>query len=223
MNDTALVNSPKGKELTAIQAFLLTTIPIVILYFTGWTYLYLYFDFFGINISELKLDLQTVLMYSYAPFHYVIVHFQVYVILAVVVLIYAVAWMLPCIRDAIGSLVCALGKIPVSLRRIFYVGLLFACIFLFARLIRVTAFDAAKLQWNEGGIAVEVVLRSEDERSAWGLNLKRCVERSAARLVFADEDGYYLICRSSVTIYEAVVYEVRHEGGLASIRFPKWR
>ena len=45
----------------------IATIPMVMLYFVGWTYLYFYLKVFGIGISELDLDIQTILIYSYPP------------------------------------------------------------------------------------------------------------------------------------------------------------
>lgn len=54
--------------------FVIVTLPGVFLYFLGWVYLYYFLYFFGINISELKLDTSTVFIYSYSPIYDTMIH-----------------------------------------------------------------------------------------------------------------------------------------------------
>jgi hypothetical protein len=53
----------------AILELLAAALPAVVLYFTGWSYLYFYLGAFAINISEINFDLPTVFIYSYPPLH----------------------------------------------------------------------------------------------------------------------------------------------------------
>jgi hypothetical protein len=76
----------------AISDFLVATIPAVLLYFLGWAYLYYFLSSFGIYLSELKLDVTTVLIYSYAPLHDIVEnHLKIIIFscLAVVAIIYS--------------------------------------------------------------------------------------------------------------------------------------
>jgi hypothetical protein len=41
----------------------IATIPAVVLYFIGWVYLNFYISAFGITVSELDLDIQTIFIY----------------------------------------------------------------------------------------------------------------------------------------------------------------
>jgi hypothetical protein len=49
----------------AFVNFVIVTLPAILLYFLGWTYLYFYLSTFSIKISELKVDVDTVLVYGY--------------------------------------------------------------------------------------------------------------------------------------------------------------
>ena len=50
---------------SALFEVLVATIPAVLIYFVGWAYLHFYLKVFGIGMSELDLDVQTILIYSY--------------------------------------------------------------------------------------------------------------------------------------------------------------
>jgi hypothetical protein len=43
--------------------------PAVMLYFTGWSYLYFYLDAFKVNMNELSFDVPAIFIYSYPPLH----------------------------------------------------------------------------------------------------------------------------------------------------------
>jgi len=46
-----------------------------------------------------------------------------------------------------------------------------------------------------------------------------CSDQEALRLIVSDGKVYYLLCKSAENEGEGYVFEVRHEGGLASVRF----
>jgi len=59
------------------------------------------------------------------------------------------------------------------------------------------------------------------EKSAWYDSYKRCAGRRGLDLIFADKDAYYMLCISSVDDSSALVFEVRRDAGLASVRFAR--
>jgi hypothetical protein len=53
-----------GKTITDL---IVVTIPAVLLYFISWVYLYFYLGSFGVSVSELDLDVQTIFIYFLPP------------------------------------------------------------------------------------------------------------------------------------------------------------
>jgi hypothetical protein len=57
------------------------------LYFTGWAYLYSYFDYFGINLIEIDPSLQFVFLHSLPPLRYYLVGSNIFTCLLVYIII----------------------------------------------------------------------------------------------------------------------------------------
>jgi hypothetical protein len=74
----------------AILQLLVAAAPAVILYFTGWSYLYFYLNLFHININEINPDLPTIFIYSYPPLHALWLSHGIMII--VVVVLIAMLW-----------------------------------------------------------------------------------------------------------------------------------
>jgi hypothetical protein len=56
-------------------------------------------------------------------------------------------------------------------------------------------------------------------RDRFAKSYVQCSDQEALRLVFSDDKVYYLLCKSTENANEGYVFEVRHEGGLTSVRF----
>jgi hypothetical protein len=65
MNGRAATEAGSGTK--ALSELALATAPLVLLYFIGWVYLHYYLRAFRIEVSELDLDLPTILIYSVRP------------------------------------------------------------------------------------------------------------------------------------------------------------
>ena len=58
----------------------------------------------------------------------------------------------------------------------------------------------------------------EGKDRAWHDNYRRCSGRRALDLLFSDKESYYMLCISSVDKTDGIVFEVRRETGLVSVR-----
>jgi hypothetical protein len=95
--------------------------------------------------------------------------------------------------------------------------------------IRSVAAQAAAEEWMgavDVRLPVEALVKEPEskqsgtnESSEWYGHYKSCTERRGLDLIFADKGSYYLLCISPDEDKQGIVFEVRRETGLASIRF----
>lgn len=206
-------------RLSAIGSALLLAALAALLYYIGWVYLSFYLDSFGISISELDLDVHTVLIYSVPP----LLTFLAWLAgFAAVLLI--LAWLAHrFLQTEYQTGLEAVKKITTRFRAyspwaMGAVAILVAiCSF---PLIRHFAQSRADQKWDIPGIDLTAFL--DEGRSGvswpWYAQYADCATRQVLDLVFADRKTYYLLCVSDRDPATAVVYEVRREAGLASVR-----
>src|SRR5204863_68697 len=85
--------------------------------------------------------------------------------------------------------------------------------------IRTAAEQVADRKWNTEGIRMEAIAAKEGTgNNPWQDNYKRCGDRRALDLIFADKETYYMLCISTFDKVQGVVYEVRRDAGLVSVR-----
>jgi hypothetical protein len=79
---------------------LVAAIPAVLLYFTGWSYLYFYLNAFHVNITEIGFDLPTVFIYAYPPLYaFATDHWVILIVVALLIL--AVLFFLRCTSNTV--------------------------------------------------------------------------------------------------------------------------
>ncbi len=217
---------PSGQQSDGkgISELVIATIPAALLYLIGWTYLYFYLQAFGIGISELELDLQTIFIYSYPPIRMLWLSYWGWVLLGVGALASGI-WVVrlrttPAARNALARWIFGVSTVSQGLRLFFAVSILAV---LLVPAVRTNAVQAADRKWVSEGIRVEAIVKEPEkgEKSAWYESYKRCASRRALDLVFADKDAYYMLCISGVDESSGIVYEVRRDSGLASVRFAR--
>jgi hypothetical protein len=209
----------------ALAEIILVTIPAVILYFVGWVYLNAYLSAFGINVSELDLDIQTIFIYAFPPTRILLQSFWPYILLALlitIIFIYLVASNLS--KPLLRSLKqfwnhFTTGSVGFRIFCIYIVTLFVAVAALPA--IRWAAFHAAQQKWKTESFHVEALLKESEKtiQQQWVDNYNKCTERHALDLIMSDKESYYLLCTSSLDRSSGIVYEVRREVGLVSIRY----
>jgi hypothetical protein len=213
-----------------ILEFIIATIPAVILYFVGWSYLYFYLGSFGINISELKLDLQTIFIYSYSPVRILIYVLCLYWWLLVVVIVLAtilfmvVRRLLPAERiwHRVTTYVPAS---PIIRTLIVVIAVVIIAPLVLVPWARWAATRAASRVWAGAAQQVVAVVSEKDfvdekDQSASSLsNYRQCQNRAELGLIFSDDQAYYLLCRSLDDPNTGLVFEIRRGGRLASVRF----
>jgi hypothetical protein len=213
----------------------LATVPAILAYFLGWAYLHFYLSAFGFSESELDIGIQTIFVYAFPPIRLLLNSCWDWLlinwlwVLIILSAVFAMVWVCtrflsPSAAHAVGRLVRRCGQLIPKSPLGQGVGTLLAVmalVFLTSPLIRKAAFAQADLKWVAEGVRLDAVLRESDakERSATLVNYKTCSERRALDLIFADRSAYYLLCISSVDPSNAVVFEVRRDGGLASVRY----
>jgi len=203
----------------ALIDFFVVAIPGVALYFTGWAYLSAYLDIFGVNISELTLDTPTIFIYSYSPINAFLRAFPVAVGIITVGLLMTL------------GLAFFLGRkvaIPVSAKRIwkfgvtkwlsFLVGAVLVIQFVIVPLVNWGAQRAANLVWQGQATSIEVITNQDHLHSRWIENYRKCAERRALYLVFADDGRYFSLCKSDLDPESGLVFQFRGEGSLVSVR-----
>jgi hypothetical protein len=228
----------------AIYEFIVATVPAVILYFLGWSYLYFYLSSFGINISEFKLDLQTIFIYAYSPIqtlttHLVarfLTHWIVYVaiVVAAVILFFAMRRYLSDakkkkINELKSRLQTALASYvptsPLVRALVFLFAIAFLMPLLLIPLARQAASETANNVWTHQTQQMVAIVREDDfvddndERYSLLTNYRQCQSRLELGLIFSDDEGYYMLCRSHDDPNTGLVFEVRREKGLMSVRY----
>ena len=200
------------------------TIPAVLLYFVGWAYLYFYLKVFGIGISELDLDIQTILIYAYPPIKAFVAsywHLALVTIAALLISVWLARRYAPrAVKDKLAAFYKGVrGSSPITQGFQLFVVLL-TLAFLAVPIVRTEAAQAADRKWVSEGVVIEAMVKEPEtkEKSVWYDSYKRCASRRALDLIFADKDAYYMFCISGLD-ETALVFEVRREVGLVSVRF----
>jgi hypothetical protein len=217
----------------SIYDFVIVSIPPLILYFVGWAYLYFYLLLFGINLSEMKLDIQTVFIYSYSPFHSIVTENWITSTLVLFVIFFSIfiKWSLPRrIRAYAGSFFRPISSLS-PLARIFalivtfVVGIIILLTAILIPIAKWTAEEAANRSW--AGNAPRMVILVSDKSKAnqspssadWLSNFDKCQKRSELGTIFSDDDTFFLLCRSlDDPTHSGIVFEFRKETGLVSVR-----
>jgi hypothetical protein len=221
-----------------IFEFILATLPAVLLYFIGWVYLNSYLSGFAINVSELQLDTQTIFIYSFSPFQIIIQRYWIrlgLIALGLTILVIALVWIArkylsstrrATLRAKAGQLIGAVAALPPALYG--FIGIIAALVFLallVAPVVRWSAGISVAQRWDGLGARVQPILPSEikpsmwHQRFYWHENYERCGERRGFEFIFSDQSAYYVLCRSSVDPDTGIIYEVRHNVGLVSVRY----
>ena len=211
----------------ALSELVIATIPAVLLYYAGWVYLLFYLQAFGIEISELDFDTQTIFIYSVPPFRMFLLSFWHWLLLGIMVLA-VIMWLSRkfATQKAKHKLASCLTWFrrgsPLKKGLGIFAGLLLL-IALFHPVIRWSATEAANRKWDAQGIRIQAMIKNSipREESAWEENYKRCSSRQALDLIFSDKESYYMLCISSHDKTSAVVFEVRRDVGLTSVRLIK--
>jgi hypothetical protein len=215
----------------AITEFLVATVPLVLVYFIGWGYLYFYFNAFGINISEIHLDTSTVFIYALTPIE-IVLGPAIFVIATAVVLFGVTLKLLPPdIKMQVQAIRMWLtdGLAPGIKIAMFTVGLAIALIFLQPILKWAAQQKQMKIWVGQAEVIVPLVDSPGDDKDkagtlidpAWRRQREsyvQCRNAQALRLIFADDKAYYALCKSREDEV-GIVFEVRREGGLTSARF----
>jgi hypothetical protein len=214
----------------ALYEFLIATLPAVILYFIGWGYLFFFLRDFGVNITELNFDTATIFIYAFAPIQIIVMNHWVLAIasvMSIIILFLVIPLRLPIVLAGLREWS---GRIPIFSKIL--VGAIIFIVFLFGilPLLRSAAFEKKQEIWSGDANYVLPLLIGEAGRPAstkqdlsWRdrfiNSYTQCSDQEALRLVFSDEKVYYLLCKSAVNGNEGYIFEVRHEGGLTSVRF----
>lgn len=213
-----------------IFQIVIAAIPAVIVYFVGWSYLYFYLGSFGINISELKLDLQTIFIYAYSPLRtsisFVFLHWGLsLLILALAIILFMVGRRLLRAKKLRLSTRVHLPNSPIVRMLMLLVALVLVTPLVLAPWASWAATRAAGRIWE--GSAQEVVavvskqdfVDEQDRGASWLKNYRECQNRRELGLIFSGDEAYYMLCRSKDDPNIGLVFEVRHDGRLASVRF----
>lgn len=211
-------------EGKALVELVVAIIPPALLYFVGWAYLYFYLQAFGIGISELDLDIQTIFIYAYPPIRLLWLSYWGWALLAVLVLFVSILVVrkvtTPATRSWLAGWIRGTTVLGQGLRLFVVISLMAV---LLVQVVRPYAVQAADRKWVSEGVRLEALVKDPDgkEKSAWYDSYKRCAGRRGLDLIFADKDAYYMLCISSVDDSSALVFEVRRDAGLASVRFAR--
>jgi hypothetical protein len=214
MSNTSTGAQPEsgGKGLFEL---IIATLPAVLLYFFGWAFLHFYLKAFSIDVSELDLDLQTIFIYSVPPLRALMGLYWLWAFMLVLVaLIWVFQWMLPQFYRRIIEL-------PAIVLGLGLFAIVASAAVASVPMIRSVAADAAGRKWSGGtGLPIEAIVKEpEGKDRSWQDNYERCSSRRALDLIFSDKESYYMLCISNVEKTTAVVFEVRRETGLVSVRF----
>jgi hypothetical protein len=222
--DSAPQNRSKSDAGKAISEVVLTTIPAVLLYFMGWVYLNFYLSAFGIGISELDIDIQTILIYSFPPIGILVRAFWLTALVVLIILV-AIGWIaILRVRKAtlqkLKNVYDRLRHASTALHALYIYFIVVIIAVPAVPAIRWAAFDAANQKWASDDLHIDAMIKeTENSKSAWVDGYKKCSERHALDLIMADKESYYMLCVSSVDPSSGVVYEVRRDVGLVSVRF----
>ena len=130
----------------AIYEFVVATLPLVVVYYVGWAYLYFYLNSFGINISELHFDTTTIFIYAFAPISIVLrAHWLIIllVIVGIVVLLAVIARFVPggwsSLKHSLRWLRGKFGSLPIEIQTLLLIAGLICFLLLLAPILKSSA------------------------------------------------------------------------------------
>lgn len=214
----------KSDGSTALSELVVATVPAVILYYAGWVYLLFYLQAFGIAISELDLDTRTIFIYSVPPFRLFLLSFWRWLLFGIAIVVVTVGlarkFASQGTKIRLAAYIHWVRRGSLIKRGLGIFAGLLLLIALFHPIIRWSAAEAANRKWESEGIRIQAMITDSNqrERSAWDENYKLCGKRQALDLIFSDRESYYMLCISSHDKTTAIVYEVRRDVGLSSVR-----
>jgi hypothetical protein len=230
MSDRATTDAQLGSGAKAVFEIALATAPAVLLYFVGWAYLHFYLRAFRIDVSELDLDLQTILIYSFRPLKALMLLYLP-VVAAVVLVVWILRALIPTWKEQTTQFYRRLIEAPALVHGLGLFAILAFVAVVSIPTIRSVAAQAANEKWAgavDVRLPVQVLVKESEskesgtkESNEWLDNYKSCssTERRGLDLIFADKGSYYLLCTSPDDRTQGIIFEVRRETGLASIRF----
>jgi hypothetical protein len=231
-----------------IYEFVVATLPLAVVYYAGWAYLYFYLNLFGINITELHFDNATIFIYAFAPVYLTLQGYWWLILLTLVAVLIVILgirklfhreWLL--VRTKFGNLSTAL--------QIFLLILALLCVLVtLAPWLQWAAKEKRTQVWEDrgeyaiglatgerkdiaaGAVSPGLASRKRNRSAAsaaspqsvlgfWQDSYKACSEKQALLLIFSDEKALYLLCKSVEDPNQGTVFEIRREFGLASVRF----
>jgi hypothetical protein len=196
-------------HVAAVLAVAAVVIPAVA-YYIGWTYLHFYLQVFGIDISELDFGLETIFIYSWPPIARLARMHWLLMILCLAVLLVLIGWLN-------GRTWSPFRRVPFVAPVLCLVAAIAVVGFILTPFIADSARHQADEKWTRQGIPIDAIVHDPDPKQSQYVNYRVCADRDGLDLIIADRDGYYMMCRSRIE-QEAVVYEVRREFGLVSVR-----
>lgn len=214
-----------------IYEFVVATLPLAVVYYVGWAYLYFYLNLFGINITELHFDSATIFIYAFAPVYLTLQGYWWLILLIVVAAVMMILsirklfhrqWLL--VRTKFGNLSTAL--------QIFLLIIALLCVLvILAPWLQWAAKEKRAQVWEDRGEYAIGLASGERKDSAagaaspqsslalWQDSYKECSAEQALLLIFSDEKALYLLCKSVEDPNQGTVFEIRREFGLVSVRF----
>jgi hypothetical protein len=214
-----MTNTTAGAQLESVGKgffeLIIATLPAVLLYFFGWAFLHFYLKAFNVDLSELDLDLQTIFIYSVPPLRALM---GLYWIWASVFALAALIWIF---QRTLPQFYGRIIELPAIVHGLGLFAIVATVAVVSVPMIRSVAADAASRKWSSGtGLPIEAIVKEpEGKDRSWYDNYKRCSGRRALDLIFADKESYYMLCISNVDKTTGIVFEVRRQTGLVSVRF----
>jgi hypothetical protein len=223
-----------------VYEFVVATLPLVVVYYIGWAYLYFYLNLFGINISELHFDNATIFIYAFAPVSLALqgrwwlglpIIAAIAILLVGIRILFQRQWLLA--RTKLGNLSTTL--------QILLLVISLLCLLILLRPWLEWAAQQKKAQiWAGSGEPVIALITGEGKAaspsaatsgatasgavppqgtlSVWRDSYNECGAQEALSLIFSDEKAFYLLCKSTDDPSQGTVFEVRREFGLTSVR-----
>jgi len=215
--------------------FLIVTVPAVILYFIGWGYLYYYFGAFGINIAEVHIDVPTIFIYSVPVVQNAVVHYLYYLLVVLVLLPAAVLLLYSQlkvrqknkVKAAWTRAATAVAEMSLWAKLALLIVVLVGSALAMRPIIEAAALETAMRIWTGSTTVVIALPEAKGEGSpkpvapsVWSNRYEACSKKEALRLIYADDNAYYLLCMKEDTRSgQGDVFEVRRKEGLVSVRF----
>jgi len=218
----------------SVGEFAVSVLPVAFLYFIGWGYLSFYLSSFGINTSEITLDLQTIFVYSYTPFEILFSNHPWYSGLFLALYVILSIFVFKRLANKQPSSICGFckkrtyesneGSERVDLP--FYVIVANYCVIILTLFtvalipVQYSASVKSRYIWDHGGLFTDPFPNIGESKSAamWTESYETCRARRALLIVFAAAEKTYVLCRGALDQTQGTVFELRGEKGLASVR-----